>query len=219
MCYFCSMFKKALFPLPVETDKIVLHSCCAPCSTAMVDYLVEQDIKPLIYYYNPNIFPQEEYDIRKAENKRYAEALGLDFVDADYNHEEWKEKTYDLRDEPERGTRCMQCFKIRLKKTAEYAYEHGYSLFATTLATSRWKDLEQINEAGEHAAALYPGITFWANNWRKKGLAEKQAGIIKEYDFYRQQYCGCEYSLRDSNKWRKEKGKPLIKFDPEDSKQ
>lgn len=185
---------------PVKADKIVLHSCCAPCSTALIDYLVAQKIIPIIYYYNPNIFPLEEYNIRKAENKRYAKALNLEFIDADYNHNQWKELTWELRNEPERGERCLNCFKIRLAATAKFAFENNYVLFTTTLATSRWKDLEQINKAGTYAASLYNGIAFWANNWRKDGLAEKQIQIIKEYDFYRQQYCGCEYSFRDSNK-------------------
>jgi predicted adenine nucleotide alpha hydrolase (AANH) superfamily ATPase len=204
------MSKQKFTDKPLKVDKILLHSCCAPCSTALIDYLLKQEIIPTIYYYNPNIFPFEEYNIRKAENKRYAQALNLEFVDADYNHNQWKEQTWEMRNEPERGERCLCCFKIRLTATAKFAHDNGYQLFATTLATSRWKDLEQINEAGDYAANLFNNVTFWANNWRKNGLAEKQAQIVKEYDFYRQQYCGCEYSLRDSNKWRKEKGKPLI---------
>ncbi|MGD2033831.1 MAG: epoxyqueuosine reductase QueH [Bacteroidales bacterium] len=205
------MPKRTFLKKPADTAGIVLHSCCAPCSTALVDCLLEHDITPVIFYYNPNIYPQEEYDIRKAENKRYAQALGLDFVDADYNHEEWKAQTWDLRNEPEKGKRCFYCFQIRLAETARFTKANGYSLFATTLATSRWKDLEQINQAGTYAAGLFPGITFWTNNWRKNGLTERQSVIIRQYDFYRQQYCGCEYSLRDSNRWRKENGKKLIR--------
>ncbi len=94
--------------------------------------------------------------------------------------------------------------------TARFAQENDYTLFTTTLATSRWKNLEQINQAGKYAAYMFPYVTFWANNWRKNGLAEKQATITRKYNFYRQKYCGCEYSLRDSNKWRKETGKKLI---------
>lgn len=204
------MSKQKSTDIPVDTDKVVVHSCCAPCSTALVDYLLEQNIIPIIYYYNPNIFPQKEYDIRKNENKRYAEALNIEFVDADYDHDDWKKQTWELRNKPERGKRCLQCFKIRLTETARFAHENEISLFVTTLATSRWKDLDQINEAGNYAASLFPSVAFWANNWRKNGLAEKQAAIIKAYDFYRQQYCGCEYGLRDVNKWRKENGKELI---------
>jgi len=205
------MSKADFLKIPVCTDKIVLHSCCAPCSTAMIDCLLEQGITPTIYYYNPNIYPLEEYNTRKLENMRYAEALGLEFIDADYTHDEWKAKTLCYKDELERGERCQLCFEIRLTETARFAHANGYLLFATTLATSRWKNLEQINKAGAHAAALFPNVTFWANNWRKNGLAQKQAEIIKEYDFYRQQYCGCEYSLRDSNKWRKANGKELVR--------
>lgn len=201
---------KQAFTLPTNTDSVVLHSCCAPCSTGLIDYLIEQKLTPIIFYYNPNIFPQKEYEIRKAENKRYAESLGLSFIDADYDHKKWQELTFALRNEPERGQRCSLCFEERLTVTARFAYENGHSLFATTLATSRWKNLEQINQAGALAAEQFDGVTFWANNWRKNGLAERQAQISKEFDFYRQQYCGCEYSLRDSNKWRKETGKPLI---------
>lgn len=205
------MSNKKKFIPPLKTSKIVLHSCCAPCSSALVEYLLNNGITPTIFYYNPNIFPEEEYLIRKEENKRYATALGLAFVDADYNYEGWKRQTFALKDEPEKGLRCQQCFDIRLSKTAEFASEKGYKLFTTTLATSRWKNLEQINKAGTTAAAQFSGVTFWANNWRKNGLTERQKEIIKQYDFYQQQYCGCEYSLRDSNLWRKKNGKPLVK--------
>ncbi len=178
----------------------------------MVEYLLQNDLIPTIFYYNPNIFPEKEYLIRKEENKRYATALGLEFIDADYDHQRWKDATLALKDEPERGKRCQQCFDIRLTRTAEFAANRGIKLFATTLATSRWKDLEQINKAGNDAANNFADLTFWANNWRRNGLAVRQVEIIKEYDFYRQQYCGCEYSLRDSNKWRRDNQKPLIKL-------
>ena len=190
------MSEKRFLRVPGNADTIVLHSCCAPCSSALVDALLENNITPVLLYSNPNIFPQEEYETRKAENKRYAQALGLSFVDADYDHDAWKTQTMGLKDEPERGNRCLLCFKIRMVETARFAHENGYSLFATTLASSRWKSLEQINEAGNYAASLFPGLTFWANNWRKNGLAERQARIIKAYNFYRQQYCGCEYSRK-----------------------
>ena len=196
---------------PQRTDRIVLHACCAPCSSGIVDALLEFGFKPLIFYYNPNIFPQEEYEIRKEESKRYAKSLGLEFVDADYDHEAWRQLTYEYRECPERGERCALCFTDRMEATARFAFDHNYTLFTTTLATSRWKDLSQITRAGELAASHYEGLAFWANNWRKGGLVDRQKQILAEQDFYRQQYCGCEYSLRDSNKWRKSQGKPLAR--------
>lgn len=205
------MSKQKTFDLPLPTDKVVLHSCCAPCSSGMIDYLVEQGITPLVFFYNPNIYPQDEYRIRKEENKRYATSLGLDFVDADNDYQAWEQNTIALKDAPERGARCQLCFDIRLEKTAQYAHENGYQLIATTLATSRWKDLEQINIAGHRACDIYTEVKFWDANWKKNGLAQRQASIVKSYDFYRQQYCGCKYSLRDANMWRKEQGKEIVR--------
>lgn len=189
---------------PNGEDKIVLHSCCAPCSSAIIECLLANGIRPTIFYCNPNIYPQEEYEIRKAEAIRYVRNLGLDFVDADYDHECWRNTIRGLENEPERGSRCLKCFALRLTETARYAAEHGFSVFTTTLASSRWKRLEQINEAGRSAAALYPGILFWEQNWRKSGLQDRRNQLLKEYDFYNQQYCGCEFSMKrmeaDSNR-------------------
>ena len=101
-----------------------------------------------------------------------------------------------MEQEPERGGRCLRCFKSRLLETARYAHEHGFSVITTTLASSRWKSLEQINEAGRYAMTHYPDVTYWEQNWRKGGLSERRIAIIKEYNFYNQQYCGCEFSMR-----------------------
>ena len=161
---------------------------------------MDNNIEPAIFYYNPNIYPSEEYELRKAENIRYARSLDLRFIDADYDHSEWLKETRHMGDEPERGARCMVCFKLRLAKTAQYARENGFHLFTTTLASSRWKDLKQITEAGRYAASLFPGIVFWEQNWRKYGLTERKNYLTKAYDFYGQRYCGCEFSLRDADK-------------------
>ena len=101
-----------------------------------------------------------------------------------------------MEQEPERGGRCLRCFKLRLLETARYAHEHGFSVITTTLASSRWKSLEQINEAGQYATASYPDVTYWEQNWRKGGLQERRNQLLKEYDFYNQQYCGCEFSMQ-----------------------
>ena len=192
--------------------KVLLHTCCAPCSSAIIEALLQNGITPVIYYCNPNIFPEEEYIIRKNECTRYAQALGLEIVDADYDHESWLEAVKGLEAEPERGGRCLKCFKLRLLDTARYAMKRGIKVITTTLASSRWKSLDQINEAGrwaceqvssvgssrlgvESSPVLFPPI-WWEQNWRKGGLQERRLQIIKEYDFYNQLYCGCEFSMR-----------------------
>jgi predicted adenine nucleotide alpha hydrolase (AANH) superfamily ATPase len=148
-----------------------------------------------LFYFNPNIFPREEYDIRKAECTRYAHAQGLEIIDGDYRHDQWLSDVAGLEDEPERGRRCLQCFKIRLLATAQLAAERGFDCFATTLASSRWKNLRQIAEAGHWAASRYDKVTFLEKNWRKDGLSERRVALLKENGFYNQTYCGCEFSL------------------------
>ena len=185
---------------PMGETKVLLHTCCAPCSSAIIEALMNNGITPVIYYCNPNIFPQEEYEIRKNECTRYAQSLGLEIVDADYDHEGWLAEMKGLEDEPERGGRCLKCFKLRLLRTAEYAAGRGIKVITTTLASSRWKSLDQINEAGQWACENIPPddaqVTWWDQNWRKNGLQERRLQIIKEYDFYNQRYCGCEFSMR-----------------------
>lgn len=181
---------------PNGTDKVLLHSCCAPCSSAIIECLLANGIRPTVFYCNPNIYPKEEYEIRKAEAIRFVQSQGLDFIDADYDHGHWLNMMCGLENEPERGSRCLKCFIMRLTETARYASEHGFSLFTTTLASSRWKNLEQINQAGRIAAEHYPNTSFWEQNWRKGGLQERRNQLLKEYDFYNQLYCGCEFSMR-----------------------
>lgn len=178
--------------------------------------------RPTIFYCNPNIYPEEEYLIRKNECTRYARALGLDIIDDDYDHEAWREGVKGLEDEPERAGRCLQCFRYRLLRSARYALSHGFPLLTTTLASSRWKSLEQINAAGswavetvltEEGGAPRPeagaqsaagakqeasALQWWDRNWRKGGLQERRGQIIKEQNFYNQLYCGCEFSMRNS---------------------
>jgi predicted adenine nucleotide alpha hydrolase (AANH) superfamily ATPase len=141
----------------------------------------------------------DEYDIRKNECVRYANALGLEVITDEYDHNQWECIAKGLEKEPERGGRCLQCFRFRLERAARYAHEHGFKVLATTLATSRWKDLTQVNAAGEYACSIFPDVTWWAQNWRKGGLQERRNQIIKEYGFYNQLYCGCEFSLAGRN--------------------
>ena len=191
---------------PGGVEKVLLHTCCAPCSGAIIEAMLNNGIEPVIYYCNPNIYPLEEYKIRKNECSRYAEKLGLQIVDADNDHSAWLECVKGLEAEPERGARCLRCFKLRLTACAKYAAENGFTVITSTLDSSRWKSHEQIVEAGNYAASLYENITYWDYNWRKGGLTARRAEIIKENDFYNQRYCGCEFSighLKDS--------KPLIR--------
>ena len=192
------MAKKGIIQAPMGETKVLLHTCCAPCSSAIIEALLQNGITPVIYYCNPNIFPKEEYDIRKNECTRYAQSLGLEIVDADYDHENWLSEMKGLECEPERGGRCLKCFKLRLLRTAQYARERGIKVITTTLASSRWKSLDQINEAGQWACKNIPPddlVIWWNQNWRKGGLQERRNQILKEYDFYNQRYCGCEFSM------------------------
>lgn len=175
---------------------LLLHSCCAPCSAAIIEWLLNNSITPTLFFFNPNIYPFQEYEIRKNELKCYAEALNIEFVDGDYNHESWLKKIQGLENQPERGTRCLECFKMRLQATALLASEKGFTHIATTLASSRWKSLEQIALAGHQAVTPFPEITFWEKNWRKDGLSERRNILLKENGFYNQLYCGCEFSKR-----------------------
>ena len=190
------MKRKIEIEAPLGEKTVLLHTCCAPCSSAIIEAMLQNGITPVIYYCNPNIYPQEEYEIRKEECTRYAQALGLEIIDADYDHEEWLAKMTGLEDEPERGGRCLKCFKLRLLRTAEYARQRGINVIATTLASSRWKSLDQINEAGTWACEQAVTPVFWDKNWKKGGLQERRLQILKEFDFYNQQYCGCEFSMR-----------------------
>ena len=210
------MKKRGDIEVPMGERMVLLHTCCAPCSSAIVEAMMQNGITPVIYYCNPNIYPLEEYEIRKEECTRYAKALGLEIVDADYDHENWLEAMKGMENEPERGGRCLRCFKLRLLRTAQYARERGIKVITTTLASSRWKSLEQINEAGQWAVSkandiiepvdnlneetIIPptdcDVIWWDQNWRKGGLQERRNQILKEYDFYNQLYCGCEFSMR-----------------------
>ena len=189
--------------VPGGADRILLHACCAPCSSAIVECLMERGIRPVIFYSNSNIFPREEYDHRLNECIRYARKWGVEIVDDVYDHNAWRSCTLGLEAEPERGKRCLECFKQRLLRAARYAQENGFDVLATTLASSRWKDLEQVNEAGQWACeqvnATFPEarpLTWWAQNWRRGGLQERRGAIIKEENFYNQTFCGCEFSQR-----------------------
>lgn len=184
--------------VPEGVTDILLHTCCAPCSSAIIECMLANGLRPVIYYFNPNIYPQEEYEIRKRECTRYAQSHGLTIIDGDYDHIAWREYIKGREEEPERGLRCLECFRMRLIETARFGKVNGYKVFTTTLASSRWKNLDQINQAGRYAASQYPGTIFWEQNWRKGGLSERRKALITEHQFYNQTFCGCEFSRKQN---------------------
>ena len=195
---------------PGQGGKVLLHSCCAPCSGEVMEAIAASGVEFAIYFYNPNIHPRAEYELRKQENIRFAEKHNIPFVDVDYDTDNWFKRVKGLEWAPERGERCTMCFDMRFERTALYAHEHGFPIITSCLGISRWKNLEQINGCGVRAASRYPGMTYWEFNWRKKGGAHRMLEISKEEEFYQQEYCGCIYSLRDTNKWRTQHGRPKI---------
>lgn len=180
--------------VPGEEKRILLHTCCAPCSGAVIECLVQNGVTPVIFFSNSNIVSRDEYDLRKAEVLRYAAAFALEVVDDDYDHGGWLCAVKGLEREPERGARCLECFRFRLERAARYASENGLRVLATTLASSRWKDLEQVNEAGIAACSQFDDVLWWNQNWRKGGLQPRRSEIIREQGFYNQTFCGCEFS-------------------------
>lgn len=198
--------------LPVNADKLLLHSCCAPCSGELMEALSASEINFAIFFYNPNIHPRKEYEIRKNENIRFARKLGVPFIDADYDTSNWFARVKGLEFEPERGIRCSACFDMRFERTALYAHEHGFKVIVSSLGLSRWKDMDQINGCGTKAAARYEGMVYWTYNWRKKGGSARMYDISKREEFYQQEYCGCVYSLRDTNLQRSRKGLDRIEM-------
>lgn len=198
------------FQVPGDHSEVLMHTCCAPCSIAIIDKMHKAGIKLSLFFYNPNIHPKKEYEIRKNENIRYAQKVGIPFIDADYDVQNWFARAKGMEYEPERGVRCTMCFDMRFDRTALYAHEHGFKVFTSSLGISRWKNMEQINECGARSAGHYPDLTYWTYNWRKDGGGAKMYERSKEENFYKQEYCGCIYSLRDTNEWREKNDRPKI---------
>lgn len=172
----------------------MLHVCCAPCSCAILEWLKANNIRPQIYFYNPNIHPKEEYERRREEVYRYAKSQNIEMREGSYDPEQWLSDMHGLAHEPERGERCRRCIAQRLDETARMALAVGCPTFATSLSASRWKNLEQINDAGREAAKKYPDTTFWEQNWRRGGLSERRRELIALCGFYTQSFCGCLFS-------------------------
>jgi len=204
-----------IFEVPGGENKVLMHSCCAPCSGPLIEKMAKSGIDLTIFFYNPNIHPKKEYEIRKNENIRYAKKLNLAFIDGDYDVQNWFARSKGMENEPERGARCTMCFDMRFERTALYAYENDFKVITSSLGISRWKDMDQINDSGLRAARNYPGISYWTYNWRKDGGGARMYDLAKEERFYKQEFCGCIYSLRDSNDWRIKNSRPEIKIGEE----
>ena len=174
---------------------LLLHSCCAPCSSTCLERLKDY-FKVTVLYYNPNIDEREEYEKRKAEQIRFLKETGwADFLDCDYEGEAFEEMAKGLEEEPERGKRCYRCYELRLRKTAEVAKEKGYEYFATTLTLSPYKNAEWLNEIGETLGGRY-ALTYLYTDFKKKGGYYRSLELSKEYDLYRQDFCGCRFSKK-----------------------
>lgn len=176
--------------------RLLLHSCCAPCSTACIERLVPY-FDTTLYYYNPNIDGVEEYSKRGAEQKRLCEIYNVPLVLEDFNPANFYGEVSGLEDLPEGGERCFKCFYLRLKKTAEYAKQNGYEFFTTTLTVSPLKNAEKINEIGG-IVAKEVGVNFLPSDFKKRGGYQRSVELSKQYDLYRQNYCGCTFSKRIS---------------------
>jgi predicted adenine nucleotide alpha hydrolase (AANH) superfamily ATPase len=207
-----NLLAKPQITAPNGEKRVLLHACCAPCSCAIIEAVADAGFDCTVYFYNPNIFPRDEYELRKEENKRFARRCGIPFVDADYDQDNWFQRVKGLECEPERGRRCRVCFSMRFERAALYAHEHGFKVFASSLGISRWKNLDQVNECGAQAAARYQGLVFLAPNWRKGGREQQKIEIIRREEFYQQEYCGCVYSLRHTNAWRRQTGKEAVRI-------
>ena len=207
-------FREKLIP-PESNKKVLLHSCCAPCSGEIMEAMAASGVEFTVFFYNPNIHPKREYEIRKSENIRFAQKMNIPFVDADYDTPNWFARVKGLEWAPERGERCTACFDMRFERSALYAHENGFNVFTSSLGLSRWKDMDQINGCGLRAAARYAGMIYWTYNWRKQGGSARMYDIAKRENFYKQEYCGCVYSLRDSNLHRVKNGRERIEIGEE----
>ncbi len=181
-----------------EVPTLLLHTCCAPCSSAVIERL-SNDFKITVFYYNPNIEPKEEYNIRKEEQirflKEYPAKYAISFLDCDYEHEKFLEISKGLENEKEGGARCPKCFRLRLEKTAQEAKKRGFQFFGTSLTVSPYKNAKILNEIGIELEKSNQ-IPFLISDFKKQDGYKKSIELSKEYHLYRQNYCGCHFSKK-----------------------
>ena len=179
-------------------QKMLLHVCCAPCSSSVLERLVEE-FDVTIHYYNPNIYPESEYDMRDRELHEFVKKAydgNIPIISEKYDHNEYLDVISGLENEKEGGKRCEKCFRLRLRKTAELAKSKGFDIFTTTLSVSPYKNFRLLNEIG-FALQDELGIQYYEANFKKKNGYLRSVILSKEYGLYRQDYCGCEFSRRN----------------------
>lgn len=183
-----NIIKKVIRP------KLLLHSCCAPCSSYVLEYL-NQYFDITLYYYNPNISPESEYDFRISELHRLVSEMGISvkIIDGDYEPEAFEEIAKGLENEPERGARCMKCYHLRLESSAKIAKEQNFDYFTTTLSISPMKNAEALNSIGSALADKY-GVPYLFSDFKKREGYKRSIELSKRYNLYRQNYCGCRFS-------------------------
>ena len=179
-----------------EKPTLLLHSCCGPCSSAVIERL-SAHFRVTVFYYNPNIEPEEEYLHRLSEQKRLLGILQIPLLECEWDHDAFACFAEQMKDEPEGGARCTACFALRLNKTAQLAKQHGFDYFTTTLSVSPHKDPIRLNELGGKYALQY-GVKHLPADFKKKNGYLRSLQLSKEYDLYRQDYCGCLYSKADT---------------------
>ena len=186
--------EKVINNLNGRKPKLLIHSCCAPCSSYVLEYLSSYFHITLLYY-NPNIYPEVEFEKRIIEQKRLVEAMNFDIniLNIGYNSDEFYSAVKGLESEPEGGRRCEKCFYLRLDKTAQIAKEYHFDYFTTTLSISPLKDEQLLNQIGKDLSEKY-GISYLYSDFKKKNGYKRSIELSKKYELYRQNYCGCVYS-------------------------
>lgn len=175
-------------------EKFLLHTCCAPCGISVIDEL-HYSFDLSVLFFNPNIYPESEYLKRKAEVVRLCIEWAVPMIDMDYAPEEWNARVKGLEQEPEQGKRCFSCIGMRLDRLGYEAKSRGFRIFSTTLTMGTRKSADVIFPIGEAVAKRY-GLTFYAEDWKKQGREILSRQMVKERGIYRQNYCGCRYSIR-----------------------
>lgn len=182
-----------------KVPTLLLHSCCAPCSSYVLEYLSNY-FGITVFYYNPNIYPDEEYEMRVREQQRFIRAFPakhpIDFIEGAYDKERFYEMARGLEAVPEGGQRCFQCYELRLREAGELAKARGFDYFTTTLSISPMKNAEKLNEIGLRLAEEL-GVAYLCSDFKKRNGYKRSTELSKEYGMYRQDYCGCVYSYHE----------------------